>query len=83
MRRKTRRGEEKRARRHFGKVRGCALCHSTVLIGGRGVEWLDSQNEARGVVTFALCASCALTNYAEQLDKLHRRIWTQRQRAMR
>ena len=68
-----------RLRRHLGKVRWCALCGTTAIEGGRAMEWLDPLHEERKPVVFVLCRSCALTNYREQLNQLHRQTWEARQ----
>ena len=43
------------------------------------MEWLDPLHEERKPVVFVLCRSCALTNYREQLNQLHRQTWEARQ----
>ena len=47
---------------------------------GRALEWLDPLHEEHKPVLFVLCASCYLTNYAEQLNQLHRQTWEARWR---
>jgi hypothetical protein len=79
MRRKPGRSPEtKRLLRKGNKLRGCSLCHTPLVGGGRVSSWLDLLNPDREAITFLLCRSCSLTDYAEQLNQLHRQTWAQR-----